>query len=386
MASQRLKLTILTGSYPNVPCGISPYVAQILRRLIRREQLDITVVTGTDSTIDRNAVAGCRVVADIKSWAVRHFQEIAAAVLQQQPDIVFIQNPTVNYPGFKARVMNRVAAALKHREPDIRLCVFQHDIAVSHPLTRWRYDGLFRAVDAIVVSNQRDWQAIRDRGIADDKIIKAPFSSYFQIQGCDPGQKQAARRRMSIPPEAVCLVYFGYVVPGRCIDQLLQATRLLIDRGYPVHTLILGGPHPGSPDYFDQCRALGNRLGLDGHLIWTGFADDQQVIDGLNAADIFVSLPERGADMRNTSILTGILAGLPVITSRNDRYYRDPDLEAFGCITVSPRQPRQITQAVAALIETPVRPKELTQRATRLEPDRVWEAHIDMLLRAFGLS
>jgi len=120
-------------------------------------------------------------------------------------------------------------------------------------------------------------------------------------------------------------------------------------------------------------------------MTWTGFAGEETIADGLAGADVFVSLPQRGADMRNTSILTGILAELPVITSVNGRYGFDRDLEGFGCAFVDPHDAEGLAEAIERMVEDGPARSELAERARRLDPDAVWERHVDVHVRAaFG--
>ena len=95
-----------------------------------------------------------------------------------------------------------------------------------------------------------------------------------------------------------------------------------------------------------------------------------------------MSLPQRGADMRNTSILTGILAQLPVITSVNERYGIDRVLEGFGCGFVDPRDAAGLAEAIEGMVEDGPTRAELEERARRLDPDEVWARHVDVHVRA----
>jgi glycosyltransferase involved in cell wall biosynthesis len=189
---------------------------------------------------------------------------------------------------------------------------------------------------------------------------------------------------LSIPADAYCVVFFGFVLPERNVDKLIQALKLLQDAGVNVHGLILGGPHKQAPQYFTQCQELARKLLMAKHISWTGFASKDRIADGLAAADVFVSLPSRGADMRNTSIITGILAGLPIVTSENARFYVDDDLRKFGCVFVDPSDPHTISEGISSCLNNPPADELLERYAEQLEPERVWDKHIETICCAYG--
>lgn len=388
------RILIVSGSYPDIPCGIAPYVAKVAGMLAERGRFEVDVLTSNRPEVRRETeaaggqttpegVAGYDVYPVIDHWSLFSMNDMITGIEKLAPDVVFIQNPTLMYRGFNSILMSLLVPRLKRRLPDLRLVVMQHDIAVAAPWSRVRYRPLLRAADAIALSNSRDIQAVRDQGIEPAKIYRVPLMGYPKLHSFDPGKKKPYRCGFGIPADAVCICYFGFVLPGRNLDILLQAIQGLRQKGYPVHGLIMGGAHKEASRYYEDCRKLARQLGINEHTTWTGFAGEQQIADGLAAADLFVSLPDRGADMRNTSILTALRSGLPVITSRNEHFYIDRELEELGCIMLPPRDVNALQAACLRLMENPVSPEQLKQQSQILHPDRIWSFHIDQLERAF---
>ncbi len=318
----------------------------------------------------------------IKKWGIAHTGSICRTILEFQPDIIYIQNPTIKYSRWGSLLMSRLVPRLKRSAPQTRIVVMQHDLAISHPCFRWRYQPLLRAADALIVTNSRDALAAQHLSIEAQKIYRAPLSTHFHLHQPGLDIKKKARTIMNLPGGEFIVVFFGFIVPGRNIDILIRALAKLRRKGRPVHGLIMGGPHDYAPKYYSQCQKLAKKLRLHNHLTWTGYVSDQQVADGLAAADVFVSLLQRGADLRNSSILTGILAGLPVITSSNSRYYMDPDLEKLGCCCVDPRDYQAVAYAIEQVMENPPDLEILKQRAQAWEPQRVWNYNMDVHIQA----
>jgi len=319
-------------------CGISPYVREIAERTAGRGDYDVHVLTSDDGAVDMGLARGYAVHPRVKRWGPQWAGQIVREILRLEPGVVHIQNPTIKYAGWRSVTMSVVGPRLKRKAADVRLVVMQHDIAVGRPGFRWRYRPLFRA---------------------------------------------AARERLGVPEKAVCAAYFGFVLPGRNVDVLLGALVRLRDEGQAVRGIILGGAHPEDPGYFDECRQLAEQLGLGEVVTWTGFASEEQVGEGLAAADVFVSLPERGADLRNTSILTAVRAEVPIVTTVNERHYRDADLDRLGCVYVDGRDAGSVARGIMQQVERPPGREELAAQAAALEPEKVWQGHIEMNVRAY---
>lgn len=379
------RLVIVSGSFPKIQCGVSGHTELIARLTAARDDYEVHVLTADDPLIDARVVRGYELHPLVKKWDTFHARGVARTILSLQPDIVHIQNPTIKHYRFHALSMSVAAPYLKKLAPGVRVVVTQHDIAVGEPMFRCRYRPLFRAADAICVSNSRDEQAVWDQGIDRQKVYRAPVSSHFHLPRERTAEEAAeARQAFGIDPGRACLAYFGYIHPGRNIHRLLEAAAYLVHKKkYAVHALILGGPFPKHERYYQDCQKLAGQLGLESCVTWTGFASEEQIAQGLLGADCFVSLLERGADLRNTSILTAMLAQLPVVTTRNPRYYVDGDLESLGCSLVDPHNSGAIGEAIQQSIERPRDRDFLARRAAFFQPDKIWQQHIDTHYRAY---
>ena len=381
--SQKPRLLIVSGSFPEIRCGVSGHVKIIAEGAAQAGEYEVRVLTSDDPAVDTRIARGYTVYPRIRQWRATKACLICREILSQSPDVVHIQNPTVKYSGLRSCTMSAVGPLLKTLAPKVRLVVMQHDIAIIDPLFRWRYYPLFAAADAVVVSNSRDEQAVRAQGISRSKIYRAPVSSHISLHRAGAEQKKRSRQALGIPNDSVCAVHFGFIHPERNVDVILRAMACLRKDIPGIYGLILGDAFPGAKVYAEQCRTLAKRLGLAERVTWTGFASPEQIADGLAAADVFVNLPQRGADLRNTSILSGILAHLPVVTTRNRRYYTDAELESLGCYCVRPRDPRALADAIRSCISSPPAAEELARRAAVLEPVKIWKKHIEVNHRAY---
>ncbi|MBN2210274.1 MAG: glycosyltransferase family 4 protein [Sedimentisphaerales bacterium] len=380
---QDSRLLIVSGTYPQMRCGVAPYVCEVAKRLTARGVYKVNVLTSRNTSVEPGLAQGYGVFPAVKKWGVLHTEALCRSILAFNPNVVYVQNPTAAYSGWRSLTMSTLVPRLKHIAPSMRVVVMQHDIAVGRPILRRRYRPMLRAADAVVVSNMRDELAVKEQGVPAESIFRAPLGSYIAVPERNDATRREGRRLFGIDEEAICIAYFGFVLPARNIDILLNAISLLRHEGVNAWGLIMGGEHPNARGYLDKCRNQCNSMGLNNYVVWTGFASDQQVGLGLMAADIFVSLPDRGADLRNTSIITAIRAKLPVVTSRNERFFVDEELAQMECEMVPPRNITALKKAIYKHILSPPSKVLLHQLSENLAPERIWARHIDMLLQAF---
>lgn len=382
-SSENPRLVIVSGTFPHMRCGVGPYVCEVAGRLAARKQYQVQVLTTANEAVDTALAQGYEVLPAIKKWGALHAASICRSILALKPDVVYVQNPTAMYSGWKSLTMSVVVPRLKRMAQAVRVVVMQHDIAVSEPILRRRYRPMLRAADAVVVSNMRDELAVRGQGTRANAIFRAPLGSYIDAPVRTPAARREGRQSLGISDEAVCIAYFGFVLPGRNIEVLLNAIAQLRQEGVNAWGLIMGGEHPNTPGYMNKCHNYCNDKGISEFVVWTGFATDKIVGQGLAAADVFVSLPDRGADLRNTSIITAMRAAIPVITSRNERFYVDDELADMGCELVPPRDVTALKKAIYKQIQSPPDMTLLGRISVTLAPEKIWNRHIDVLLGAF---
>lgn len=374
---------IVSGSFPNIPCGVSGHVDIIASRTAARGDYDVHVLTSDDSDVNLDLGKNYTIHPRIKRWSWFDSYTICKEIIRLKPDVIQIQNPTIKYYSWRTIVMCTVVPLLKFMAPDIRIVVMQHDIAVGKWLYRWRYFPMLYSADAILVSNARDYQAIIDQNISPYDVHIAPVGSHMKAHQRTPQQIRRSRQVLDIPEDSFCISYFGYVHPGRHIHVILEAIAKLREKNHPAHGLIMGAAFKDQDEYYENCKKRAVELGLEEHVTWTGFASPEQITDGLAATDVFVSLPERGADMRNTSIQTALLSQLPVVTCLNTRYYRDEDLENMGCVMISEINRENVMNAILEALDNPLPQPFLDRRSSWLAEDNVWPRHIDANIRAY---
>jgi len=380
------KLLIVSGTYPKMMCGVAKHVDIIAKGAAQLGIYDVHVLTSNANEIDTAIAKTYQVHPIVVSWHLQHAFSITAKILKLKPDVVHIQNPTAKYCRFGALTISAIALTLKTIAPDIQLVVMQHDIAVGKRWFRFRYQPLLMCADSIVVSNIRDYQAVCDQYINPEKIYISPVASHMTPKLNRLESRETAREKLNIPHDTVVLIYFGFIHPGRHLDLIIRAIPHLSILDKPIKFIAMGSDANDAKGTTEALKSLASVLHLEKNVSFSGYATEDQIFTTLAAADVFVSLPQRGADMRNTTIHTPLLAGLPVVTLQNKDYYKDNILEQLGCITIDRLNELDVANAIIKALNLKQNDTYLSQRRQKLLPKNLWQQHIKINHDAYAVT
>jgi glycosyltransferase involved in cell wall biosynthesis len=263
-------------------------------------------------------------------------------------DIVHICNPP--------DLLFLVALPLKLR--GARMIFDQHDLVPELYLSRFDrgkdllYHGVvalerltYRLADVVIATNGSYERTALDRGRkTPDQVFvvrSAPDLSRFAGGVPDPALRKGKQH---------LLCYLGVMGPQDGVDYALRSLAALRDmRTDDWHAAFVG-----SGDCFEEMRALSRRLGLDGHVTFTGRIPDEELLSYLSTATVALA-PDPHNPLNDVSTMNKILeymaVGRPIVSfdlcearvSAGDaaRYAECNDTQAFAV-------------AVSALLDDPV--------------------------------
>jgi glycosyltransferase involved in cell wall biosynthesis len=193
-----------------------------------------------------------------------------------------------------------------------------------------------RAAGLIVPSVPRGELIRREFGVPPDKV-------HMILNGEDPwpaaASREAARARLKVPEEALCLGYVGSVNDRYDFATMLKALALMAPRAY----LVIIGDGPELP----TVKALARRLGLADRVRCTGFLDHPTLARVLPALDVglmnLTAAQVRRHGPVHTKAATYALFGLPVITAGDSLAGYPPELADLLWL-VPPEDPRALAE------------------------------------------
>ena len=225
------------------------------------------------------------------------------------------------------------------------------------------------AADLVVTLGEAMREEIVARGVPADKVLIVPnaVSEDFLQPLPDAG---ALRKELGIKPDERVIGEVSTLVPHEGIGTLLQATRLLKDRGLPVRALIVGDG-PERPALQRQAADLG----LGEAVIFTGRVPAAKVREFHALLDVFVvpRTPDRVCQLVTPlKPVEAMASGLCVVTSDVRALAEIIKPDVTGALTI-PQDPVALADSLELLVCSPDIRKKLGDNAREwVARDRTW--------------
>src|SRR5712691_1169461 len=309
-----LKIVMVSGSLPDLRCGIGDYTARLVTELARSPGVSIFVVTSKTERVRADAAAPA-VVLRAPGWGLRNLLQLVRMIRLHAPDIVHIQYPAIGYGRalgivvlpLAVRWLCGVPAVLTIHERRERRLIAR--LAINFMALT---SNLVLTLDPVEASSlQRALRPFRPRILTGAMISTIPV-----VAGVD---RQAWRKRWGASAADVVVVTFGLIHPRRRIEDIIDATDELRRSRTTVRLWVVGGEAEYDPDaaraYGVFLRDRARSRGLDAAIQWMDHVDRAAVSASLQAADVSVFLYPDGASGRNTTLQAAREHGLPVVTT-----------------------------------------------------------------------
>ena len=138
-----------------------------------------------------------------------------------------------------------------------------------------------------------------------------------------PGDREAARSRLGLPPEAPLIVSVGHLIAGKGHAVLVRALAS-VRRSQPGTRLAIIGGRAYEPEHPALLAQIARDAGVAEAVTFVGAVPPDAVASGLQAANVFALATEREGCCN--AVLEALAAGLPVVTTPagdNPRFVRD---------------------------------------------------------------
>jgi FkbM family methyltransferase len=235
----------------------------------------------------------------------------------------------------------------------------------------WLFGTLLRdSARTIVLSSPHRDRLTAHHPDSREKAIILPPPPLIRVTQ-DPPQLVRKRLRSLIGAgeDDFVLVYWGYIYPGKGLETLFQAFRLVCFKDSHVRLVLVGGKleitgrRQACIDYFDKVQRLPDELGIADKVSWTGNFNWNEDTGSqyLYAGDACVLPFDYGITLNNSSLAAASSHGLPVISTELSKG-RDEGLEHGQNIYLcSPQNPQMLAEAIQ-LIREDVRLRDRLRR------------------------
>ncbi len=210
------------------------------------------------------------------------------------------------------------------------------------------------------------------------RVVSVPNA--VDLQKFVPGDKAAAKARLSAPLDRPLLLMMANLAPHKGQETAIQAVRQLRDRGRDVQLWLAGADRSGDGQFETHLKALIAELGLGDRVTLLGFRQDGPEL--LTAADV-VLLPSTSEGLPLT-LLEAQASGTPVIAAPTAGIPEIVEDGRTGFLV-----PADDAQGYASRIETLLAVPGVAQHMTATALDRCrrlhsWAAYHDRMSELYS--
>lgn len=250
----------------------------------------------------------------------------------------------------------RVPFVMEVRDLWPQVIIDMGELSAGHPLVKAlqaleRF--LYRRAERIIVLGPQMGEYISARGVGRERIVWIP-------NGVDLSHLDCAAR-LEVRHEGFWVVYLGAHGQANALDTLIEAAKVIQDRGLDEIRFILVGDGPEKPRLMARARELGL-----GNVEFRDPVPKSEVPRTLHEADVLVITVQPAFFTYGGSLnkLSDYLATRkPLIFSGKAKY--NPVEEACCGLTIPPRDPEALAEAVIKLYQMPKEEREAMGRRGR---------------------
>ena len=369
-------MLFVTGEYPPMLGGVGRFTAELARAL-QAQGAQIAVLTDKQVPPSREGDAA-RVLARTGDWGWRLLADIPACAREIGADWVHVQYQTAAY-GMHAAI-NSLPYIL--RRQGLRAAWTYHDLRVPYlfpkagaRLRHWVTRLPLRAADAVVVTNQSDWESVR-RQTRPGQLHRIPIGSDIESRQFSEAERSQRRAERGYGGHQLVLGYFGFLNASKGGLTLVETLAALVQDGRDTHLLMIGERVGASDEtnfsYLQRVEASIAERGLDRRVQWTGHQSDAEVAADFNAIDVLVMPYEDGMSLRRSTLTAALANGCAIVTTHPQAPTPEltPDTDL---LLVPPQDPAATAVAVTRIVEEAGLAQNLRANARRAARQFHWD-------------
>ena len=347
----------------------------------------------------------------IEDWGWSDLPRVAECMRGCRPDVVLLlyigwvynRHPMITFlPTFCRRILPAVPCITQFENVDQilpRRSLLARALREAMALWAGRKDlhplfgTLLRdSARIITLSSPHKARLVKQDPELAEKIVILPPPPLLRFCSDPPAiARKQARATIGATDNDFILVYWGYIYPGKGVETLLRAFRIVCRRNVNMRLVLVGGSlefptgRISSNDYFQMVRQLPEKLGIAERVTWTGHFDWDSDVGSryLHAGDACVLPFDYGVTLNNSSLAAATTHGLPVVSTEL-AVGRDEALEHGRNIYLCrPKRPEMLADAIQLISEDAALRERLRRGSLGLARD--WYRSDIMTKRLVGI-
>jgi glycosyltransferase involved in cell wall biosynthesis len=331
---KRIRVMLVTGSFPPMKCGIGDYSARLASTLAEEESLTIAVLTDEragPTHWDREY----DVFPAARGWGIGDIPRLLRVVSGWHPGIIHLQYPT---QGYGSSILPWILPSL-FAWMGIRVVLTWHEYWIG----RARFLPNALSLGGLVLIRpghlgRMPW--LYRRLLARKRVVEIPNATALPQVVLDQDERASIQSRYA-PQGRKLVVYFGFAYPAKGIEQLFQIADPARD-----HLILICDLNQGNL-YHREIQAQLASPEWAGAVSNPGFLPSDEAARLLSAADAVVLPFREGGGKWNSSVHAAVEQGTFVLTTSTDaRGYSPED----NCYLAQPGEIEEMRLALGRYI------------------------------------
>ncbi len=403
-----MRLLIISSAYPPMPSGESTNAYYLSRHLSDRD-VEVHVLTCRGN----GAADVPRVMVHpiMENWSWPELPRLAGFLKRCNPDAILLMylgwiyryHPMITFaPTISKRISPRIPFVTRFEnvqgfDPEqtslgtraLRRCMARW---AGRERVDYAFGTLLRDSDRIIVLTDYHRHLLSRSlpSVTDKSVLIPPPPNMKMVPGDDGEARRNGRSSLGVGEHEFLVVYMGYIYPGKGIETLLEAFRLVCSGNRRIRLVMVGGSIAGDANgksgssYPSRMQELAKALRIDDRLIWTGEYrwDSGDASTYLHAADLCVLPFDHGVYLNNSSFASAASHGVPIVSTAP----RDLD-KAFvhgqNVFLCPPGSPDGLAAAIQAVMDDGVMRKRLSAGSLSLAEEWfTWDNAVNRTIAA----
>lgn len=241
------------------------------------------------------------------SMAEQSLDRLSEAIIQSSVEVVAFQ---MNFGFFAPEHFNKLVCSLRDR--GIGVIITLHATRDPPPQTLARrlvdFSEALSHANLVLVHALDDLENLAKVGISEN--------AHLFPQGVD--QRIVGEPRRERSGDSQTIATFGYCLPHKGLEEIIQAVSILRDRGRDVRLLLLNAeyPVPASRELVTRCKALISSKRLDAYVeLVTEYLSEEEIANRLGSADLAVFAYQRTGESSSAAVRVALAAGVPTVVT-----------------------------------------------------------------------
>jgi len=305
-----MKIAMVCQNYPPAifEGGISHYSRRLARHLSAMGE-DVVIIAG-DGYCGDGSDEAISVMKFPGEWDVQTAQQMVISLSSLRIDTVNFQYSPVMYP-------SKFKFAWKHIASHFASTVSFHTLWGGSKLNYLVALRLLSSADGVIATNSEVMYLLKKyMPFFLKKTHFIPIGANIEPTDAK-GDSEEIVARYLLDPNIPVLAYFGMLYPGKGMNLLFNAARILLDKyRLDFRLLVIGGGISDVSEYREEKRRLTSKLGVEDKVIWTGKLPAAEVSALLSRSEVVILPFDSGVSDRRGSLMAALAHHKAVVTTK----------------------------------------------------------------------